>query len=70
MKPTIKEVVTLKNWIIRKVVKGYNGRVRIDAVRRFHIADTSDFFSEWATIKYINQCRRNEGLRDIAITDY
>lgn len=57
-------------WIITKVMAGYNGKVRIDAKRRFHKADGQNFFCEWVSLKYANRCRREERLKDIEITHY
>lgn len=73
-KPTIKDIVTDGGytWVIKRVMQGFNGRVRIDAQTRFY--DRSEgavnFFSEWATLKYINRCRREEGYNPISITNY
>lgn len=56
MKYTIKNVIENDYvWIITKVMQGYNGKIRIDAKTRFHIADESNFFSEWCTKKICRQ---------------
>lgn len=52
-KVTMKEVLTSGKWIITKVMNGYKGRIRIDAKRRNWEADGENFFSEWASEKYI-----------------
>lgn len=70
-KISAKEVLTSNGgWIITKVMAGYNGKVRIDAKRRFHKADEQNYFSEWVSLSYANRCRQNEGLRKIEITHY
>ncbi len=66
MKVTAKEVLQ-GNWIIKRVLQGYKGKVRIDAQRRFHIDDEPDFFSEWVTLKYANRCRAEVGRRNLEI---
>lgn len=55
MKITIKEVLTSDNWIVTKILQGYNGRIRIDARRRFHKADEQNHYSEWTTDLYYKQ---------------
>lgn len=69
-KVTIKEVVTSDNWIIKKVLQGRDGLIRIDATTRYHIADGQNFFSEWCTKKYVDKLRSDEGYGPISITHY
>jgi len=54
-KPTLKEIFEDNNWIITSILKGYNGKHRIDARRRHPVADVSSFFSEWGSEKYLNK---------------
>lgn len=69
-KVTAKEVLSSHGgWIIKKVMQGRGGKVRIDAQRRYHKADQSDFFSEWVSLSYANRIRREEGLSNLKI-DY
>lgn len=65
MKVTAKEVLTSQNWIITRIYEGYKGKVRIDAQRRYHVADELVFFSKWVTLKYANSVRISEGLNKI-----
>lgn len=67
MKVTAKEVLTSQNWIITRIYKGYKGKIRIDAKRRYHVADKPDFFSKWVTLKYANSVRISEGLNKIEL---
>jgi len=55
MKTTIKEIFTSNNWIITGILQGYSGMVRIDAQRRYPVADKPTFFSNWCTEKYANR---------------
>lgn len=71
MKYTIKNVIENDYvWIITKVMQGYNGKIRIDAKTRFHIADESNFFSEWCTKKYADNIYMNKWEKKIQITNY
>lgn len=54
MKPSLKKIFESDNWIITKIHNGLNS-YRVDAKRRFHVPDESDFFSKWASIDYINR---------------
>lgn len=54
-------------WIITRVSPGYNGEVRIDAKRRYHVTGKPDFFSKWVKINYANRCRREVGLQDLEV---
>lgn len=71
MKHTIKDVIEKDYaWIITKVMQGYDGKIRIDAKTRFHIADKSNFFSEWRTKKYADNIYMNKWGKKIQITNY
>ncbi len=52
MKNSIKKVFESDNWTITKLSQGNGGQLRVDAKRRFPVADQSSFFSEWCTRKY------------------
>ena len=58
-KITLQEVFRSDNWIITKISQGgYNSnakRCRVDAKRRFRIADTEHFFSQYGSRKYLEQ---------------
>ena len=54
-KVTVKEMFENDNLIITKIMQGQKGKVRIDAKRRFHIADEPDFFSEWCSKIYADK---------------
>ena len=69
-KVTIKDVLTSDNWIITQVMQGYNGRIRINAKPRYHIADGQNFFSEWCCKKYADSILMNEYGRKLSITNY
>jgi hypothetical protein len=69
-KVSTKEVLQSDGWIITKVMQGYNGKVRIDAKRRFHKDDSQNLFCEWVTLKYANRCRREIDKKDLEITHY
>lgn len=69
-KTTLKDVITSGEWIITQVLQGSNGRVRINAKRRYHKADMPDFFSEWGTLRYINRLRAEADKAPLEITHY
>ncbi len=54
MKTSLKEVFASDNWIITKVMQG-TGQYRVDARRRFPVADESSFFSQWGKKSYIDR---------------
>ena len=61
MKVTTKEVFENDSWIITKLWEG-RVMVRVDAKRRFHVADGQNFYSEWRAISYVNRlCYENYG---------
>ena len=67
-KVSAKEVLqSFGGWIITRVYPGYNGEVRIDAKRRYHVAEEPDFFSKWVKLSYANRCRREVGLKELEI---
>lgn len=65
---SVKEVIQSDNWIITKVLGGFDGLVRIDAKTRCHVADGQNFFSEWCLLKYANRLRREVGKPNLEIT--
>ncbi len=54
-KITLKEVFESDNWMITKIIQGYSKSNRVDAKRRFPIADKNNFFSEWGKKNYLNK---------------
>jgi hypothetical protein len=58
MKPSIKQIFESDNWVITKIIQG-RGSYRIDAKRRFPIADEKNFFSEWGSSGYVERLARN-----------
>ena len=54
---SLKEVFESDLWIITKIYKGGN-ILRIDARRRFPIADKNNFYSKWGSYKYIDSLSR------------
>ena len=58
MKVSVKEVFESDLWIIIKVISGLSNNVRIDAKRRYPIADQSSFFSEWVKMDYASKLSR------------
>ena len=58
MKTSVKKVFESENWIITKVMQGRGGKVRVDAKRRFPVADESSFFSEWCSKRYADNLSR------------
>jgi len=52
---SLKEVFESDNWIITKISQGHNKQNRVDAKRRFPVADKSSFFSKWGNEKYLNK---------------
>lgn len=64
----VKKVITNSNWIITKVIQGRDGVVRIDAKKRFHETDKSDFFSKWVSYRYANKIYKNLYGEDLPIT--
>lgn len=54
MKVTLKEIFENDNWIITNIMQGKKVH-RIDAKRRFPIADRSNFHSAWGSNDYLNK---------------
>jgi len=54
MNVTLKEVFESGSWIITKIIQG-SGKHRINAERRFPIADKSSFFCQWGSTKYLER---------------
>jgi hypothetical protein len=54
-KTTLKEVFENRDWIITSILKGYNGKHRVSAKRRYPVPDVNYFFCEWGSEKYINK---------------
>lgn len=72
MKVSIKEVFASDLWIITKIMQGY-GMYRIDAKRRFPVADESSFFSEWGRKSYIERLAKehyNKKPSDFSCFEY
>lgn len=67
MAVSAKEVLTSQNWIITRISQGYNGMVRIDAKRRYHVTDRTDFFSKWVKLSYANRVSRAAGFGNLEI---
>ena len=61
-KINFKQITQSGDWKVVKAMQGRNGRVRIDARRRFHRADEQNNYSEWLSVGYVNHIRREEGL--------
>ncbi len=51
---SLKEVFERHDWIITNITQG-SGVHRIDAKRRYPIADESSFFSEWGSNRYLEK---------------
>lgn len=51
---SLKTVIKSDNWIITEVLQG-NDSYRINAKRRFPIADDKNFFSKWGKKNYIER---------------
>jgi len=66
MKTTIKEVFESNNWIITKIIQGYNGKVRIDAKTRFHVPDEDNFFSNWCSRDYAERLARDNYGKNVS----
>jgi hypothetical protein len=59
----LKEVIENDNWIVTKIIESRK-YYRVDAKRRFPVADESSFFSNWGGKKYIDSlCRENYGKK-------
>lgn len=58
------------NWVIKKVIQGYNGKIRINAETRFYNRGQENFFCEWFSKDYVNRVRKNLGMGPITITNY
>jgi hypothetical protein len=61
------------DWIITNIMQGYNGQFRVDAKRRFPMADEERFFSKWGTHKYLNSLALEwygQRLADISAYSY
>ena len=57
---SVRQAIESDIVIITKVLQGFNGKVRIDARTRFHVADANNFFSEWVSFKYANRLYREK----------
>jgi hypothetical protein len=55
MKITIREIINSGEWIITKVERAYNNRVKVSAKRRNHLADSKDFFCDYCSLAYLNK---------------
>ena len=67
-KVSAKEVLqSFGGWIITRVYPGCNGEVRIEAKRRYHVAEEPDFFSKWVKLRYANRMRREAGLQELKV---
>ncbi|PXV66832.1 hypothetical protein CLV62_10493 [Dysgonomonas alginatilytica] len=63
-KISIKAVINSDNWIITKIIRGYNGVIRINAKTRFYIADSNNLFCEWCSEKYADAlCKAKYGKK-------
>lgn len=58
--PTFKEVFESDNWIITKILQGPEGTYRIDAKRRFPVADKYNFCSKWGKTSYLNRLAKEK----------
>lgn len=66
IKPTgAKEVLQSEEWIVKKVLMGTKGKVRIDAQRRFCQANGANFFSKWVAESYANDCLKEIGKKPL-----
>jgi len=73
MNITFKEIFESDNWIITKIIQGHKGIHRIDAKRRFPVADKSSFFSEWGSAVYLTRLSKehyNKKLSDFNCYKY
>jgi len=50
----LKEIFESDKWLITSVSQG-RGRHRIDAKRRFPVADERNFFSKWGSNEYLEK---------------
>lgn len=55
---TTKEIFENKDIIIRQILQGFNGRIRIDAANRSYQADKENLFSNWCNKKYADSLAR------------
>jgi hypothetical protein len=63
MKVSLKDVINNDNWIITRI-HGDAKTLRVDAKRRFPIADKKRFFSEWGSTVYLNKlCQEKFGKK-------
>jgi hypothetical protein len=63
MKDSLKDVINNDNWIITKI-HGDLKVVRVDAKRRFPIADKERIFSKWGSTSYLNSlCKEKFGKK-------
>ena len=67
---SLKEVFESDSWIITKISQGHSTH-RIDARRRFPVADVSSFFSKWGSTTYLNRlASENYGKKLIDFRNY
>ena len=70
MRTSVKSIIEDNyTWTITRVLQGSNGKVRIDAQKRFY--DRSEgavnFFSKWVSYSYANKIYREERGKDLEI---
>ena len=66
---TLKEVILSGNWQITRAIQGLGGRCRIDAKTRHNVPDGTNY-SEWHSIEYVNNLRREKGYVKIQESPY
>ena len=73
MKTSAKQVFESDNWIITKISQGNRNNVRIDAKRRYQVADMPSFFSEWISRPYaerLSAMKYNRQINELSCYSY
>jgi hypothetical protein len=66
----LKHIFGSDSWIITSIPQGM-GEHRIDAKRRFPVADKGNFFSKWGSNKYLEKLsRENYGKKLNEFSNY
>jgi hypothetical protein len=58
MTTSLKTVLSSDSWIVTKIIQGRDS-YRVDAKRRFPIADEKNTFSAWGSKEYVERLTRD-----------
>ncbi len=70
---SLKIVFESDNWIITKILQGFNNQIRIDGKTRFYQSDGINRFSKWGKRSYLESLSKlnyNKSLTDFNCYEY